>query len=105
MNTDVFQDFLEKNVEVSTNNKTYEGILTRDAARGVVIVTPSNKYTAKRFGPAMVDQNAITSIRAVHKREEKSIDDWVSKDDSTEDKQIGYFQSSDSKDCDEESAG
>lgn len=75
MNTDVFNQFLDKNVEVSTNNKTYAGSLKRDVFHGILIVTPIDKYAAKRFGPAMVDQNAVVSIRAILPREESKCDE------------------------------
>jgi len=87
MNTDVFNEFLNKNVEVSTVNKTYEGTLSRDIFHGTLTVTPTNKYTAKRFGPAVIDQNSVIAVRVVLPREEESAD------------RKGYFQS-----CDTDSA-
>jgi hypothetical protein len=84
MNTDVFKEFLEKNVELSTCNKSYAGTLSRDVFRGTLTVTPTDKYVAKRFGPAIVDQNAVIAIRAILPREEMR----------DEDKKQGYYQQS-----------
>lgn len=83
MNTDVFIEFLNKNVELSTCNKSYEGTLSRDVFHGTLTVTPTNKYTAKRFGPAVIDDKAVIAIRAVLPREDESAD------------RKGYFQSCD----------
>lgn len=92
MNTDILNEFLDKNVELSTSNKTYEGTLQKDP-RGAYVVTPTNKYTAKRFGPAVVDQNAVIAIRTVLPRAE------VVYDSDSSDSAKGYFQS-----CDTDSA-
>lgn len=101
MNTNVFDEFLDKNVEVSTSNKTFSGNLKKNASHGTLVITPVDKYAAKRYGPAIVDQNSVTSIRAILPREELKYDSDM--DGVEEDKQMsGYFQSADSS---EESAG
>ena len=94
MNTDILNEFLDKNVEVSTTNKTYEGTLQKDP-RGAYVVTPTNKYTAKRFGPAVVDQNAVIAVRAILPREESLYDDGDVESDKRDYKHMGYFQSCD----------
>ena len=102
MNTDVFNEFLDKNVEVSTGNKTFTGSLKKNVDHGTLVITPTDKYAAKRFGPAIVDQNAVISIRAIHPREELLYDSDGVEEHKQDDKRIGYFQSCDSS---EESAG
>lgn len=92
MNTDVLKEFLDKNVELSTNNKTYTGSLKHDVFHGVLIVTPVEKYQAKRFGPATVNQDAVIAIRVILPQVEVSLGG----------DRVGYFQGDDSS---EESAG
>lgn len=92
MNTEIFNEFIDKNVEVSTNNKTYSGSLKRDEAGGTLIVTPVDKYAARRYGPAIIDQNAVVSIRTILPREDRK----------SEDKQ-GYFQGGSSCDSNDNS--
>lgn len=86
MNTNVFDEFLDKNVEVSTSNKTFSGNLKRNADHGTLVITPVDKYSAKRYGAAIVDQNSVTSIRAILPRESLKYDS--DGDDMCEDKQM-----------------
>lgn len=71
----VLEEFVGKEVEVFTNKNSFKGVLKFDMTDWIAVVTPSDEWTAKRYGPVTIDGNAIIAIRAVLPRSKNDEDD------------------------------
>jgi hypothetical protein len=80
----LFDEFVGKNVQVFTANDCFEGTLSFSKSNHTLTVKPTKEYTAKRFGPVLIDAAAVTAIRLVYIVETKKYDDDC--DDSCETK-------------------
>lgn len=71
----LFDEFIGKNVQVFTNNDCFEGTLSFSKANHVLTVKPNKEQTIKRFGPVLIDADAVTAIRLAYIIEPKKYDD------------------------------
>lgn len=71
MHYTLIQEFEGKTVEVTTVKREFTGTLKYDLHKGVLVVTPTDKWVASRFGPAFVDVSTVVAIREVFPRPDK----------------------------------
>lgn len=76
MHTDILNNHLDQNVEVTTSNdKTFRGTLKlHDTVKEVVIIDGDDKYSNRRYGPVAINQKDIVTIREVLPRVEEDED-------------------------------
>jgi hypothetical protein len=61
---DILDDFSDLSVEITTaNGKSFTGTLKHQTSKGLVIITPTDKY--HRFGPAYIADSEVITIREV----------------------------------------
>ncbi len=85
MHNDVINDYLNRDVEITTSSaKTFTGNLKlHDSQKGIVVLEPKNdRYSSKRYGEVFIRQHDIVSVREVLPRIEE---DYY---DECEDKQM-----------------
>ena len=64
---DIFSEFVDKEVEVSTSaGKTYSGTFRQAPSQNAVIVSPTREYYVKRYGPAYIKDSEVVSIRELY---------------------------------------
>ncbi|HEY5268263.1 MAG TPA: hypothetical protein VII94_03965 [Candidatus Saccharimonadales bacterium] len=71
----LYKEFIGKNVQVFTATDCFEGIIGYDDIYCVLVVSPTKKSTAKRFGPVTISGNVVTAIRLVYTVESEKYDD------------------------------
>jgi hypothetical protein len=77
---DILDDFSDVNVEITTaNGKAFTGTLKHQTSKGLVIITPTDKY--HRFGPAYIADSEVITIREVLPR----IEEKYKREDDCED--------------------
>jgi small nuclear ribonucleoprotein (snRNP)-like protein len=77
MHSDVISEYINKDVEVSTSNKTFTGNLKlHDSYKEIVVLSPKqDKYTSRRYGDVVIRQHDIVSVREILPRIEEDYDD------------------------------
>lgn len=94
MHNDVINDYLNRDVEVSTtSSKTFTGNLKlHDSQKGIVVIEPKiDKYSSRRYGEVVIRQHDIVSVREILPR--------IEEDDADEEMSDGdYKMKSDSRD-------
>jgi small nuclear ribonucleoprotein (snRNP)-like protein len=66
MFTDIFSEFVDKEVEVVTSSgKSYLGTLKQQASQNAIVISPVNEYTVKRYGSVFIKDTEVVSIREV----------------------------------------
>ena len=63
MHYEILKEFVGKKVEVSTARRSFVGILKLDEKRYALIITPTSTYDSKYYGPVVMDQASVVSIR------------------------------------------
>lgn len=74
MHNDVINDYLNRDVEVSTSSsKTFTGNLKlHDSQKEIVVLEPKHdKYSSKRYGEVVIRQHDIVSVREILPRIEE----------------------------------
>lgn len=69
MRFEVLTHFFGEHIEASVRNKTFSGILRQsemdDGQSDIVEIEPATDYARKRYGSAILEVEAITSIRVI----------------------------------------
>jgi hypothetical protein len=71
----IIQEFEGKNVEVTTIKRDFSGTLKYDVTEDTLIVTPTDPWTVKRYGPAIIVGKFVVAIREILPCVTVSIDD------------------------------
>lgn len=62
----IIKEFEDKNVEVFTTFRAnFSGTLRFDVSRGLLTLTPIDKYVKERYGQVIIDQDFVVAIREV----------------------------------------
>lgn len=78
MHSDIINDYLNRDVEVSTSSsKTFTGNLKlHDSQKEIVVLEPKHdKYSSKRYGEVVIRQHDIVSVREILPRIEEDYSD------------------------------
>lgn len=69
MRFEVLTNYFGQHVEVSVRNKTFNGIMRQsemdDGLNDIIELEPVSDYNRKRYGSAVLEAEAITSIRVI----------------------------------------
>jgi len=66
MFTDVFNEFIDKDVEVITAiGKSYVGTLQRSPQQEAIVISPHEGYSARRYGPIFIKESEVVSVREI----------------------------------------